>query len=130
MDKRVGKLNYKLYRGARVWSDPYLLSKLIRQIGGSTKKCVLRVKRCLLNFSHFVLGISSQSSQQGQRRGDIELGENIRREAVEQTQDVPDLKTQAEEAKNRYRDSLRNRFGEGVLEERIMLYVRFWEGGR
>lgn len=129
MDKRVGQLNCVLY-GARVPSDPYLLSKLIRHIGVSTKKFVLRVKRCLLNFSHFFQRTGTQSSQQCQRLGDIELGENVRREAAEQTQDMPDLKTQAEEAKNRYRASLLSRFGEGCLEKRVMIDIGYWEDGR
>lgn len=129
MDKRVGQLNYDLYWG-HVWSDPYLLSKLIRHIGVSTKKCVLKVKRCLLNFGHFFLRPGTQSSQQGQRLGDIEIGENISREAAEQTQNVPDLKTQAEEAKNRYRASLLSRFGEGNLVWLIMNTVDNWRDGR
>lgn len=130
MDKRVGQLNYELYWISHAWTDPYLLSKLIRHIGVSIKKCVLRVKRCLLNFGHFFLRIGTQSSQQDQRPADIELGENSRREAAEQTQDMPDLKIQAEEAKNRYRASLLSRFGEGRLVQRIMRDVDDWEDGR
>lgn len=130
MDKRVGQLNYTLYWSFRVWSDPYLLSKLIRHIGVSTKKCAQGAKKCLSKFGCLFLRTSTQSSQQGQRLGDIELGENNRPEGAEQTQDEPDLKTHAEAAKNRYRASLLSRFGEGNLEKRVMIDIGFWEDGR
>lgn len=83
-----------------------------------------------MNFGYFFLRTGAQSSQQGQRLGDIELGENIRREAAEQTQYAPDLKTQAEEAKNTYCTALQSRFGEGDLMQRIMGDIEIWEDGR
>lgn len=82
-----------------------------------------------MNFGHFFLRTGTQSSEQGQQLGDIELGENISREAAEQTQSVPDLKTQAEEARNQYRDSLRRRFGGGLVQH-IMNVVEDCEDER
>lgn len=120
MDKRVGQLHQGFYTRDRVWPDPYLLSKLIRHIGVLTKKCVLRAKWYLMDFGHFVMGISSRSSHQGQRRGDIELGRNSRPEGAEETQDGLPLDTQAEKAKNEYRASLLSRFGEGNFVRFIM----------
>lgn len=129
MDKRVALLNYTLLREDRAWSDPYLLSKFIRHFGVSTKKCALRVKRCLLNFSPFFLRTGTRSSQEGQRLGDIELGENSTPEAADKTQDGLPLETQAEKVKNRYCDSLRRRFGEGDLVQIFMNVTDNWKNG-
>lgn len=130
MDNRVGQLNSDIYSDwDRVLSDPYLPSKLIRHITVPMKKCVLGAKKCLLNLGHFVPGTSSRSSQQGQLLVDVKIGEDIRREAREQTQDELDLKTQAKEAGNRFCDSLRSRFGEGELVQQVMSDFFYLEVG-
>lgn len=118
MNNLVGCLTLRVCRNnwSRDWPGPCRISKALRYLLYSFKKCCTGVGKAISSLGRLVVRLIPQSSNGTVRQNDIEIGSR------EEQHSLVELTTasRAEVVKSLYHDSLRNRFSEGKLVRQIM----------
>lgn len=123
IDNRVARLNNEIdwYRD---WSDPFLLSILIRRIVFPAKSCWLATKKSVSALAHSARERICMSCRSEHAEDDVESGERDGR--GEEPEDCIS-ESPAEKAKNEFRTSLETVFNNAYRVDEILEDVDLWE---
>lgn len=126
IDNRVARINFDM-DWRRDWPGPCLLSKLMRRIAYPIQRCWLVTKKALLYLSRTVRANTCVPSYTEHLEGDIEMGENDRREEAAAPM-VTFSESPTEKAKDEFRRSIQGVFSNSELVDRVMMdVIGCWE---
>lgn len=120
IDNRVASINVEINQ-SQDWPEPYVLSKLIRNIVYPIKRCWLATKNALSNLCRTDRTHICTSYPTSCTEGDIELGERVRREEAKSAEEV----SYGSPAKDEFRKSLQSIFSKADCVDRIMSRIDY-----